>query len=105
MNKKNINKVQFSLDEILMVFDYSEILKILIDFEEFYNLLSEDKRLLELNYSDDDIEVIQMIDFIILQQFYVGSNLKTLKNALFIKEQDLFVDMIFLDQKFLFCKN
>lgn len=105
MNKKNINKEQFSLEDILMVYDYCEILKHLIEFEEYYNSLSEDKQLLEFYYDDDDIEVIQMIDFIILQQFYVGANIKTLKSALSIKARELFIDLTFGVEDVLICKN
>jgi hypothetical protein len=45
------------------------------------------------DFEDNDVEVQQLIDTIVLQQYYVGKNLDILEQALEIKEKSFFMDI------------
>lgn len=85
-----INTKLYNLDFIISL-DYCEIIQKLILLDEIYSKLELDKRLLMFGFDDDDVEALQLIDTIELQQYYTSNNLKTLIEALSIKEQKLLI--------------
>ena len=88
--KTYINTRLLILENILKDLNYSKTIEMLIDYENVYQTLDLDKKLLMFDFEDNDVEAQQLIDTIELQQYYIYKNIEILKESLTIQESKLF---------------
>jgi hypothetical protein len=86
-----INRHLLILEDILDFYPHSKVIEKLIDYEDIFERLELDKKLLMFGFEENDVEAQQLIDTIELQQFYLIKNILVLKEALMIKEKNLII--------------
>ncbi len=86
-----INRHLLVLEVVLENNTHSKVIEKLIDYEDVFETLEFDKKLLLIGFEPNDVEAQQLIDTIELQQYYLVKNILVLKEALKVKEQNLFI--------------
>lgn len=89
--KRRINTNLYNLETLLSDFEYYQILEKISNYEAVLAELATNKSLLMFNFEDNDVEVMQAIDTVELQQYYVSKNIEILELALSIMERDYFI--------------
>lgn len=86
-----INTTLLKLEEVLKKYNHSRVIEKLIDYEDTFQSFEIDRTMLMIGFEANDVEAQQLIDFIELQQYYLAKNILTLKEALIIHENKLFI--------------
>lgn len=90
--KTRVNTTLFILSDLINQ-SYSEILQLIDTYICADSRLENEKCLLMYDFEDNDVEAQQLIDTIVLQQYYIGKNLDILEQAMEIKEKSFFMDI------------
>lgn len=91
--KARVNPKLYTLEGVLEEFVYSTALERAFILEEAYSDLEVNKQLLMADFDSDDVEAMQIVDNIVLRQFYLNQNLQMLKEGILIMQKAFFMDL------------